>query len=183
MKRTLTMASGLLLLISCGGSESTERPSAKNPTSTVLRVPTKQKPLKATIPPTTLAPVKAIGDKITTERGNSLTVRTFAPSVASTNSFSEPDPGKQFSAVEVEFCAGPAGLEGLGAPNPFDFELSMPDNTRVDPTLSVQEPALHVTDLQPGDCVRGWVTFEQPENVQPRFVVFTRPPLLKWAIG
>jgi hypothetical protein len=61
----------------------------------------------------------------------------------------------------------------------------MPDDTRLQTALATAiEPALPLSNLAPGDCVRGYVTFEPPQGESPKFVLFeqsTAPPI-KWAI-
>ncbi len=60
----------------------------------------------------------------------------------------------------------------------------MPDNIRLRMSnKQVKEPKLDVTTLSPGDCVRGWITFQKPKGVKPKFVVYSRGrSVTKWAI-
>ena len=88
-----------------------------------------------------------------------------------TNQFTRPKDGMQFAAAEVQECAGPAGERF--SPNRFDFELAMTDNTRVDPGVHIQQPELTSSPLLPGDCIRGWVTFEMMTTATPRFIVYS----------
>ncbi len=64
------------------------------------------------------------------------------------------------------------------------FDLQMPDNTRLQPTVPAIDPILPATDLLPGECVRGNVTFEVPQEATPDHVVFEKMSgeTAKWAI-
>ena len=55
--------------------------------------------------------------------------------------------------------------------NSYNFQLQMPDNTRRQPAYG-KEPALSYTNLNPDDCVRGWITYEVPAGVRPVYIVF-----------
>ncbi len=128
-----------------------------------------------TLPPATTARVTDVplGTTLTVSPGDhQITAHQFESPVASRNEFSTPKAGNQFAAVDVEQCAGPAGDQfGL---NPFDFQLAMPDNTRLQPGIVLgREPELHSTPLQAGECVRGWINFEVPIDVAPRYLVYT----------
>ena len=83
--------------------------------------------------------------------------------------------------METELCAGPQGA-GISA-NPFYFQLQMGDNSRINATVPVKDPALNATTLTaPGDCVRGWVSFQVPTGAQIVYVVDTQStPIIKWA--
>lgn len=92
----------------------------------------------------------------------------------------EADPGTRFMAIDVEGCAGPEAAHF----NPMDFEFQMADNTRLEPTIGVREPALDYADVLPGDCLRGWVTFQVPNGSGPAAVMYEGAgyprPIVKW---
>lgn len=91
----------------------------------------------------------------------------------------------EWAVIDVEACAGPTDDDtGFRSVNPFDFELLMPDNTRVGADLAVREPALNHTDLPyANDCARGFVSFQVPAGQRPRAVedIVVEPPV-RWAI-
>ncbi len=125
-----------------------------------------------------------VGDTVVTATGNKLTVYEYLPDVQSKNQFIKPDPGMSYVAFDVEGCSN---VE-VASINPFDFRLQMPDNSRLQPTVSVREPALHSTNIVRGDCVRGWVTFEVPADQTPKTVNYEtssggRAAVIKWAIA
>ncbi len=120
-----------------------------------------------------------VGQTARTSAGNEVTVHSYV-AVAPTDTF-QPEPGFELHAADVEGCAG-ADIEGSAGFNPFDFALQMPDNTRLQSDIGVKEPPLNDTTLTPGDCVRGWVTFQVPEGETPTNVIYTASSIIKWAV-
>ncbi len=126
-----------------------------------------------------------LGDAASIADGGWLTVHSYESPVSAPSSKKHSEPGHEFSAIEVEGYAGENiedYLDGLGE---SDFKLQMPDNTRLQWAFAVylKQPALHYTRLTPGDCVRGWITFQTPQVDKPKFVVYSRKrTVLKWSI-
>lgn len=159
--------------------ESTQTETATNtatqPEITATATPTQPassptSPATQTEAPTTAASTNehaAIGSTITFDSGQTTTIYAIERPV--TSDLWTPDIAtNEFLALDVEECAGPNVPSGTTvSANPFDFTLLMPDNTRIEPSIGVKEPALHVTDMLTGDCVRGWATFEVPQGQQP----------------
>jgi hypothetical protein len=79
----------------------------------------------------------------------------------------------RYAAAEVEVCARKQRLEAA----PF-WSLRFSDNTEAIDGFaqSVREPRLSGFDLTPGDCLRGWVSFEVPAGARPVRLGYT-PPL------
>ena len=103
--------------------------------------------------------VANIGDPITTKDGNVVTVHTFDY----LNEARPSDESKVYAAADVEACASqtPEGKVGV-APQLFRVALqSKAEAVAGDP---VRQPALQTTELQPGQCARGWVSFTLPKN-------------------
>lgn len=127
-----------------------------------------------------------LGEKAQTQSGSTIVVYSYDAPVAATNRFSQPKAGHMFVVIDVEGCAGVDGEDF----NPFDFQLQMPDNTRIQTASSgVREPALHQTTLTKGDCVRGFVPYEIPESTKPKTINYSgndpktfRPILVKWLV-
>ncbi len=120
-----------------------------------------------------------VGETASTDVGNEITVHSYEY-VPPTDIW-QPEPGFEFAATDIEGCASP-NLEGSAGFNPYDFGLQMPDNTRLDPDIGVKEPTLNDTTLTPGDCVRGFVTFQVPQGETPSYVIFTGSSIIKWAV-
>jgi Domain of unknown function (DUF4352) len=122
-----------------------------------------------------------MGETATLASGDQVTVYSYTSSVAPPNQFSTPKPGNEFSVIDAEACAGNASM----SINPQSFGLQMPDNSRLDPAFtSAVEPRLNLSNLAPGDCARGYVTFETPQGQAPDFVLFeqSNAPPVKWSV-
>lgn len=144
-------------------------------------------PTAAPAPTETPERQATVGDTIETAVGNRLTVYGYEAPVSSGNEFLEPDPGNIYAAIDVEGCVNQQASEAATI-NPFDFELQARDNRRYEADVGIKEPTLNDTTVIPGDCVRGFVTFQFPQRQKPAFVVFEtydadfNPVVLKWAI-
>jgi len=125
-----------------------------------------------------------IGTELTTSAGNTLKLHGVDSNVTSSNQFIQPAPGKKYFAVDMGGCASRANT-GATSLNMFSFTLQMPDDTRLPPTIAAREPGLGAVELVPGDCARGWVTFEVPLTQQPVVLNYTSiggSTVLKWSL-
>lgn len=120
-----------------------------------------------------------VGDAAATSSGNEITIHGFEYVPA--DDFNQPEPGFRFAAIDAEGCANPDSETSANL-SPYDFSLQMPDNTRLNGDFFAREPALEATTVLPGDCVRGWVTYQIPEGEAPASVVFTGSSIIKWAV-
>ncbi len=137
-------------------------------------------------------PKLTVGDTaITTESGNKLTVHSYESPLSLEGS--KPDPGFEFSAIDVEGCASQSSGDDLMHVGPNAFTLRLPDGTRIMPEAftmpdaKVEDPALHTMDAGPGECDRGFVTFQTPRGQRPELVIFGEQfmgthPDLAWEI-
>lgn len=122
-------------------------------------------------------PELALGDAFTTSRaGNTLTVLSYESPLPPAES-SRPDPGREFSAVEVEGCASRSSDDYRMLVGPAAFSLRMPDGARVQPETGmnaarVTEGALETMEPALGGCERGLVVFQTPEGERPEIVLF-----------
>lgn len=157
-RRHLPLVVLALVLAGCG--DTTIKPEAAVQTTTTAAPvqPFTSLATTTTARPTTEGP---LGTTFTVSPGDrKITAYTFRAPVESSNRFTTPKAGMQFAAAEVQECAGPAGERF--SPNRFDFELAMGDNTRITAGVEIQQPQLAASPLLPGDCIRGWVSFEVP---------------------
>lgn len=120
-------------------------------------------------PATTPAPRSfRLGEKA--EGGSSaITVSSLGPV---TNEHFQPDQGMEYRGADIEGCAGPD--TDRFSVSPYSFRLQTADGTRIHPTVPWKVPALNPTELGPGECVRGWVTFEAPAG-EVGSVVYEEP--------
>ena len=138
-------------------------------------------------------PKLTVGDTaITTGSGNNLTVHSYESPLALEGS--KPGSGFEFSAIDVEGCASPTSGDDLMHVGPNAFALRLSDGTRIMPEAftmpdaKAKEPALQTMDAGPGECDRGFVTFQTPRDERPELVIFeeqfveTRPGIA-WKIS
>ena len=120
-----------------------------------------------------------IGETLTTERGNRITVHAFeAPARTSAT----PPPDHTFVAADVEACAGPNPDANTGVgPQLFLAATETGDGY---PGLSsgVRLPALQQTMLSPNGCVRGWVSFRVPDAQRTRTIFMVSTEIGRWRI-
>ena len=99
-----------------------------------------------------------------------------------------PEQGHEFAAVEVKGCAGPDSENSLMHISPGAFVLRMPDGTRLLPEgaeegTKVKEPALQSMNPLPGECDRGFVTFQTPRDERPELLIYDEEFVLKNSIA
>ncbi len=171
----------------CGGSSTPKAKVIGNASSSSTSTTT-----TTTLP----SNVGKVGDKIQSALGNVETVYAYeqpSPPVQ----FRTPDAGMEFAAADIELCVNadltkdpdtgaaiPPDKQYVSA-TPFDYELMMPDNTRLQPTFGAREPGLNATNIERGQCLRGWVAWQVPVGVRPVSIIDTKtgPPSIQWRIG
>jgi hypothetical protein len=107
-----------------------------------------------------------IGDKV--ELGDYVIEVTALEDIAATDMWT-PDEGNKFVAVEVVY-------ENISnkpvSYNVYDWTLFDSDSYSYQPTISIKEPTLNSGDLNSGKKVRGWITFEVPDDSSKYSVQF-----------
>lgn len=181
MKRLVLMAVVLVsVLAGCGPGGSGESAAVTN---------TEHKPT-VSMPGD---PSLSVGDEATsTETGNTLTVLSYESPVVPAGS-PEPRAGFEFSAIEVEGCAGASSGRDLMSISPNAFTLRLSDGTHVRPGVSgdkdpdAKQPALMTMNPPPGECEHGFITYQTPQGERPDLVVFEDPfttetPAIAWKV-
>lgn len=138
----------------------------------------------------------SIGETAAFPYGDTVTLYSYtSPAQATHPEVWTPSPGSQYAVIDVEGCGGTQAVpdaQGESLTSVFSpdfFALQMPDNTRLEPTVGVVEPALEAVDIPAGKCVRGNVSFEVPQGVTPKSIELTMPyqttqeGLAKWAVA
>lgn len=132
-------------------------------------------------------PTLVLGDTATTaDNGTTLAVLSYESPVAVKGA--KPDRGFEFSGVEVKGCAGPDSENSLMHIGPGAFALRMPDGARLQPEkfgedAKVKEPALQSMNPLPGECGRGFVTFQTPTAERPELVLYDEQFVLEDTIA
>ena len=129
----------------------------------------------------------SVGDTaVTTENGNELAVLSYESPVSVRGA--EPEPGFEFSAIEVEGCASrSSGRDAMHiGSNGFTLRLPESGDTHAegfDEDAKVKRPALETMDAPPGSCDRGFVTFQTPEGERADLVLFEEQFVLETVIA
>jgi hypothetical protein len=123
----------------------------------------------------------ALGQTKTTSDGGSITLVTYDSNLLSIAGAAPPTAtGESFTAVELRVCAGSAAPTSV---TPFDFVLVEPGGTLVDILNGIgegQQPALQNSEVPPGRCVSGWLSYEV--TATPATFTDTADGLT-WAVG
>ncbi len=170
----------LVLVISAVACTSPSKKSGGSEASPTTVVVPGTMPANGSATTSPLSPVP-LGTKIATPVGNEVTVYDYVSPVPSGKLFEDAAAGNVYSAVNVEVCAGAAGMMGGNSVKPTLFQLVMPDNARIAATVGIKQPTLLAIELPAGACVRGWVTYEQPIG-RPTSVDYQGPPAYRWAL-
>ena len=132
-------------------------------------------------------PRLVLGDTATTaDNGTTLTVLSYESPVTVKNA--KPDRGFEFSSIEVKGCAGPDSENSLMHIGPGAFALRLQDSARLQPEefgedAKVREPALQGMNPLPGECGRGFVTFQTPTGERPELVLYDEQFVLEDTIA
>jgi hypothetical protein len=100
----------------------------------------------------------------------------------------KPDRGFEFTSIEVKGCAGPDSENSLMHIGPGAFALRLQDSARLQPEefgegAKVKEPALQSMNPLPGECGRGFVTFQTPTGERPELVLYDEQFVLEDTIA
>jgi hypothetical protein len=163
MKRIAPLLSIItLMLVGASTCSSAGNQASNTPATTHTATPL---PVSIVTPAPTPIPTPsgfAIGETVTTTTGAKITVLQTAPA-SSNNQFETPPPGGHFLAAKIRECAGTM----QDFVSPVGWSVKLADDTQVDGTsLSGGSPGpeLPSSNLQPGNCVAGWVYFPLPAS-------------------
>ena len=189
-----TLRAGAALLVaaaqttSCGGGDKKKNAAPTtiaraNTATTTGAASTTGSPANGTTPTTTAAArpsqasVVKLGDRVDTAQGN---VNVYAYEDPVSPPGATPHPGNVFADIDAEGCAGPNAGPNTGI-GPQFFYLQV-DQSAYHPVGTSKEPALRATRLAPGQCARGWVTFELPQGAKPQYAIFNSSKVIAWQL-
>lgn len=121
-------------------------------------------------------PRLVVGDEATTnENGTTLAVLSYESPLKIEGARAER--GFEFSGIEVRGCAGPDSEGSLMAQGPSAFVLRTTGGAGIQPEgfsedAKVKQPALESMNPLPGECDRGFVTFQTPRGERPELVIY-----------
>ena len=125
-----------------------------------------------------------IGQSVTTEQGNTVTVHQYESPVAYAES------GFVIAAADVEACAAAHPAASVTTKvvvkpgvSPRLFRLQLGDGTVVEPLAAgVKQPVLPEELLPAGSCRRGWVSFHVPATAKGAFVILQSLSSIRWRV-
>lgn len=176
----LLLAAALVFLVVrvFGGPDSPPGPPGADPGSAPDRTAAPQ------------ATPSVAGKSIQTVDGNTLTVYSAeSPAEPNREVVIAAEEGMQLAAVDAEFCVREDfGASGTVSENQFRVELE--NEKRVgfwDTPDYVKDPRFATQTVEPGDCGRGWITFQVPKDQEITKVHWTpakdSPEVLEWDVS
>ena len=160
-----------LLLGACGDKGNDRIPPAP---SLVIREITTTTGAAAVATTTAIGTVPAgqthtVGEAVVTASGNTITLHGIEPRT--------PD-GRY--AADVEACTGATSARIEASL----FTIELGNGSALVPVGdgSGRQPVLTTTDLQPGACGRGWVSYQLPQDQAPVALVFRGSSVIRWSL-
>jgi hypothetical protein len=123
-----------------------------------------------------------VGRTAELESGGRITVLSGETGVPENEALYRPGRGKEFFVIEVNACVPEEAGEVVFF-TPRQFGLLGSDEVRRIPTIPAKMPALRGARVSPGDCSRGYVTFQVDEGGEPGSVIFEGSSVVRWSFG
>lgn len=123
-----------------------------------------------------------VGETATLESGNSVTVFSGQSGVPSQDSVYEARAGMDFFVIEAEVCV-PESANEPSYFTPREFNLLNQDTVRRMASVPTQLPALRGSSVEPGECNRGYITFQVEEGEEPQAVVYEGSSVVEWELS
>lgn len=175
MPRIFVLAAVALVAVGCADKGNDRIPAAASLTldaNSGTAVSTTSTSLAAgTGPAVGTAPegeLHGVGEAVTTASGNTLTLHAVDAAGAGPNRY----------AADVEACATSAARI-----SPSLFSLELANGSVLAPVGDGKQPALGDSDLTPGACGRGWVTFQLPPDQAAVALVFRGSSVIRWSLA
>jgi hypothetical protein len=132
--------------------------------------------LVAPVPPTVIP----VGQTATVGAGHTITLRSVTDDTPPIDDFFSPDPGRQYSQLDVEMCAGTESLKVNGL---YWFGVSTESWMG---TAALLGDTLPLIDLAAGQCAAGLLQIDLPEGSVITQVIYTDDVLaerVRWQVG
>ncbi len=124
---------------------------------------------------------RTVGDTATLDNGNSVTVFSGQSGVPPEDSVYNARAGMNFFVIEAEVCVP----ESAGEPSyftPREFNLLNDDIVRRMASVPTKLPALRGSSVDPGECNRGYITFQVEDGEEPRAVIYEGSSVVEWEL-
>ncbi|MGB3635648.1 MAG: hypothetical protein WA982_16520 [Rubrobacteraceae bacterium] len=125
---------------------------------------------------------RTVGQTATLDSGNSVTVFSGQSGVPQEDSVYKPRAGMDFFVIEAEVCV-PEDATEPSYFTPREFNLLNDDTVRRMASVPTQLPALRGDSAEPGECNRGYITFQVEEGEEPQAVVYEGSSVVEWELG
>lgn len=124
---------------------------------------------------------RTVGETATLDDGNSVTVLDVRSRLAARETVYETREGFEFFVIEAEVCvSGAAGEPAYFTPR--DFSVRVTQTVRRVASIPTKLPALRGSRVEPGDCNRGFITFQLREGEEPQAVMFEDTSSVEWQL-
>lgn len=124
---------------------------------------------------------REVGKTATLDNGNNVTVFSGQSGVTSEESVYKARPGMDFYVIESEVCVSESASEPSYF-TPREFSLLNGDNVRRMASVPTKLPALRGSSVEPGECERGYITFQIEDGEEPRAVVYEGSSVVEWEL-
>lgn len=123
-----------------------------------------------------------LGETAELESGGRLTLLSAEAGVPEDEALYRPGRGLEFFVIDVEACVPEAADEPIFF-SPREFGLLGSDEVRRLATVPAKMPALRGARVSPGNCNRGYVTFQIEEGADPGSAIFKGSSVARWDLG
>ena len=177
-----------LTLAGCADKPPAKHTAAPPPSPSVSTTAASPIPTASSTPPPSPTPsVHPLGQQVTGPNGlATATVYAYKQPVA-TSATRPSQAGYEWGAADVQVCAVHDEIGVSHGP----WALVYADNTTIEPSsigyqqFPLPEYPWDEKKLQPGRCVRGWITFPAPKGKRPTMVEYTpaEDPPTDWQVS
>ena len=124
---------------------------------------------------------RTVGETATLDNGNSVTVFSGKSGVPPQESVYEAKEGMDFFVIEAEVCVSGTTTEPAYF-SPREFSLLNSGTVRRMASVPTKLPALRGSSVEPGECNRGYITFQVEEEEEPETVIFEGSSVVEWKL-
>ncbi len=125
---------------------------------------------------------RTVGETAALDSGNSVTVSSGQSGVPPEESVYKPRSGMDFFVIEAEVCVPDSATEPSYF-TPREFNLLNDDTVRRMASVPTQLPALRGSSVDPGECNRGYITFQVEDGEEPQAVVYEGSSVVEWELS
>ncbi|HZY65447.1 MAG: DUF4352 domain-containing protein [Actinomycetota bacterium] len=124
---------------------------------------------------------RMVGETATLDNGNRVTVISGESGVPADESVYNARAGMDFFVIEAEVCTAESAAEPSYF-TPREFGLLNDNYVRRLASVPTKLPALRGSSVEPGECNRGYITFQVEDGKEPRTVVYDGSSVVEWEL-